>query len=107
METSDFSEEEKAELIRRLKDELTHGKKVDREAVIDAIRNARPAAVVKPGSIEPLPEPSKKSAKSRPLDRNCGRLISESAVGPENRVRKELTEQPGAAAFILGSKAPT
>ena len=50
---------------------------------------------------------SKKSAMSRPLARNAGRLISESAVGPVNRVRNELMKQPGAAALTRGSKTPT
>src|SRR6266849_3003092 len=49
---------------------------------------------------------SKKSVMSRPLARNVGKVISESAVGPVNRVRNELMKQPGAAALTRGSKMP-
>ena len=88
LEASDFSEEEKAELTRQLKYAVTHGQKVDREAVIDAIRRARPAVVVKTDANESLPNSPKKPVKSVRLDRSSGlgQLLSDKLGAGELKV---------------------
>ena len=69
---ADLSEEEKAELVRRLTEQLKSGNKVDRQSVIDAIRSARPAVTAKPESPEAAVEADKKPKLTTRINRSTG-----------------------------------
>ncbi|MDB6128805.1 MAG: hypothetical protein JWM35_2701, partial [Verrucomicrobia bacterium] len=85
---TDFSAEEKAELIQRLKDRVKSGNKVDRESIINAIRSARPAVTAKPESPEASAEPAKKPKLTTRIDRSSGfgQQLSDKLGGGELKV---------------------